>query len=235
MNAIDSEFSSLRYAQDNADKDRHWRLSVHGRERTRDCVSPPKMAPTISFDLDKRSRPKCFGEELGLGVLVLGEFDTIPSSAEEGPPPVDFLVRDPMGKEVDWKSSGKEDAATNEFEFTTAYDGEYMFCFVNKAKKTLRVGFDVSFGANARFQDVVAKKENVKPIEASLLYLDVQLKNLQNKVEDIRNHEMSMELTTENTRQRVLGFSFLTIVALLVFGLWEIYYLKRYFRSKYII
>eukprot|EP00939_MAST-03C_sp_MAST-3C-sp1_P004444 g4444.t1 len=173
---------------------------------------------------------KCLGEEIGDGVLVSGKFEVL--ADEGGHSGVAMHVFDPQGSVV--FSSIKK--LKGDFNFETVKDGEHRFCIRNDASVSARISFDLFIGANARFKEAgPATQASIAPIESALLYLEVQLKNLQRKVQDIRGHEAEMEETTDNMRQRLLGFSFLTMFVLVSLGCWEIFTIKRYFKSKKII
>jgi p24 family protein delta-1 len=175
---------------------------------------------------------QCLGDEIGTGVLVIGNFSVVGNSDnEEKHPGLDFRFADPSGRRLYSRSMTRESG----FRFQTGEDGEYVMCWENSDRRNAVVELDMEVGANARFKDLAATKLNMQPVEVALVYLEVQLKNLLNKVEDIRMHENEMEITTASTAQRLLRFSFLTILSLLVLGIWEVFYIQRFLRSKYIL
>ena len=184
--------------------------------------------PHASSQSSTRNVAQCLGDEIGTDVLVIGNFSVI---ADGHHPGLDFRLTDPTGRKV----VSYNMVSRGEFRFETKYDGEYVMCWENTDRESVDVEFDMEVGADARFKDIAATKKHIQPIESALIYLEVQLKNLMNKVDDIRMHENQMEMTTESTAQRLLGFSFLTILSLLVLGIWEVFYIKRFLRSVYIL
>ena len=199
-------------------------FEVQGRSYKVRLTYRRKNGNTNAFE-----RPQCLGDEIGTDVLVIGNFSVI--VGEGGHPGLDFRLADPHGRKLVSKSSTR----TSSFRFETKDDGEYVMCWENTNTQSVIVEFELEVGADARFKDIAATKKHIKPVEAALIYLEVQLKNLMNKVDDIRMHENQMEMTTESTAQRLLGFSFLTILSLLVLGIWEVFYIKSFLRSVYIL
>ena len=51
----------------------------------------------------------------------------------------------------------------------------------------------------------------------------------------MREREAMMRNTNESTNARVLWFSFFSIVVLLGMGVWQVLYLKKFFKSKKLI
>ncbi|RLN36580.1 hypothetical protein BBJ28_00021817, partial [Nothophytophthora sp. Chile5] len=51
----------------------------------------------------------------------------------------------------------------------------------------------------------------------------------------MREREAAMRDTNESTNSRVLWFSFFSIVVLLGMGVWQVLYLKKFFKSKKLI
>jgi len=190
------------------------------------------VASAIDFDLVD-TEEKCLGEEMGTDILATGNFLGRAVDSENAPRPINFEIRDPEKNLLHANAK----AAEGSFKFRTEADGEHHFCFRNAAGSNdgvTRVTLNLDVGANAQFKEI-ATAQVFEPVEAALLYLEIQLKNLYKKVEDIREHEQKMELTSQSTQRRLVAFSCVTMFVLVAFGCWEIYYLKQYFRAKKLI
>jgi len=178
---------------------------------------------------------KCFREELGRDEVVLGEFEVGPSYNTI----TSIWVTDPEGNPV-WKKEGAQDGT---FAFTTETDGEFEVCFLDQAKPDLHVPphtkRDVTFalktGVDAKDYSALAKKDDLKPIEIEMMKLEDVLEEINTDMKYLRNREDVMRLTNESTNNRVLWLSLTSILVLLSLGLFQIFYLKRYFQQKKLI
>lgn len=148
----------------------------------------------------------------------------------------------------------------NNFAFTSHFYSDYSFCFRNVLDKgidwffkilwlvykcvgstgasvspnTVRtVEFDVRMGADAQNDEQeLMKKESLKPIEAEFKVLEKNLAEIVSTLDYMKRREMSMRDTNESTNSRVQWFSLLSVCTLLSSGLWQIFYLRQFFKTK---
>jgi hypothetical protein len=81
----------------------------------------------------------------------------------------------------------------------------------------------------------VQAAEKLKPTEADLKRIEELTDEVQRELEYLKIRETRLRDTNESTNRRVKFFSIVVILALLSFGVWQIIYLRAYFKSKHII
>lgn len=77
--------------------------------------------------------------------------------------------------------------------------------------------------------------EKLMPTEADLKRIEELTDEVQRELEYLKIRETRLRDTNESTNRRVKFFSIIVILALLSFGVWQIFYLRAYFKSKHII
>ncbi|KAF8944807.1 vesicle coat component, partial [Haplosporangium bisporale] len=100
---------------------------------------------------------------------------------------------------------------------------------------TRSVEIDFEIGAETIDYVKLAEKEKLKPMEVELRKLEDMVKEILDNMEVLQAREEKMRNTNESTNARVQWFSTLTMVILVTLGLWQIFYLKRFFRKKRLI
>lgn len=126
--------------------------------------------------------------------------------------------------------------------FTPHADAAFDVCFENvltgrhNGQSMFRnVELDVEIGANARDWNAYQAAERLKPSEVELARLDGLMDDIRREQEYLRLREMRLRDTNESTNRRVKMFSIGIVLALLGLGVWQVSYLRAYFRSKHII
>jgi len=126
------------------------------------------------------------------------------------------------------------------FAFTSSQtETEYSFCFTenyNGAERQARqVTLNMDVGEKEKNYDDIAKKENLKPIELELRKMLDAVTNLQLDFHFVKTREATHRDTNESTNSRVVFMSFASVAILVGLGVAQIYYLKKYFKSKKLI
>eukprot|EP01098_Paradermamoeba_levis_P004091 TRINITY_DN1782_c0_g1_i1.p1 TRINITY_DN1782_c0_g1~~TRINITY_DN1782_c0_g1_i1.p1 ORF type:complete len:209 (-),score=70.81 TRINITY_DN1782_c0_g1_i1:221-847(-) len=197
------------------------------------------LLPTLLNCFEFHIQPqvdKCFVEELRSDALVVGDYSINP------PVPglkLTFQIHDPTGLRVWFKEGGTEST----FAFTASKSGDYSFCFVDVIDHNVPQGhsdnrivsFDLRTGVRAFDYSAVAKKENLKPIDLELRKMEDMVKDIIKELEYMRKREAEMRDTNESINSRVAWVSILSVVALVSLGLWQVWYLKRYFHQKKVL
>jgi len=105
----------------------------------------------------------------------------------------------------------------------------------NLAETQKTVRFKVTTGAEARAQAQGARKKTLKPLE-------VQVKHLEEIITGIRNDELwmnarqeKMRAVNDSTASRIFWFNIFSFIVLVMASLLQLWYLKRYFRSKKLV
>lgn len=124
--------------------------------------------------------------------------------------------------------------------FTAHDDAAVDVCFENLgfdqhslAKRDIEL--NVEIGAQARDWNQVQAAEKLKPTELELRRIEELTDEVQRELEYLKIRETRLRDTNESTNRRVKYFSIGVILSLVSFGMWQIVYLRSYFRSKHIL
>ena len=118
------------------------------------------------------------------------------------------------------------------------------------------VSLDIKMGVDAKSYAQVAKIEKLKPMELALRKLEdlsdaivEEFARMKTREEQMRDTNgvcavyalwagvfsvplMPLGPRAESTNERVLQFSVFSMICLVVLAVWQVLYLKRYFKSK---
>ncbi|ORZ01833.1 emp24/gp25L/p24 family/GOLD-domain-containing protein [Lobosporangium transversale] len=127
--------------------------------------------------------------------------------------------------------------------FLTKRAGDVFACFTNvladgykpDSRYTRVVDIDFDIGSETIDYEKLAREERLKPMELELRKLEDLVKDIIANMEHLKEREEKMRNTNESTNERVKYFSSLTMFILVGLGLWQIFYLKRFFRKKRLI
>jgi len=81
----------------------------------------------------------------------------------------------------------------------------------------------------------IAKTEKLKPVEIELRKLEGIVEKIVEDMEKIKQKEIDLRNTNESTNERVHWFSLWSIAFLICLGLWQLYYLRKFFQTKKLI
>jgi hypothetical protein len=171
----------------------------------------------IAFECDKR--------ELAMGTFSLNSEQT------KTPMTVDCVIKDPEAR-VSFEQRGD---TSGKFAFTAQFDGEYEACFTNRGNMDAYLAFTSRSGVDAKDYDEVAKQENLKPIEVQLKRLEDAATSLRQEMDYLERREIKMKETNEATSNRIMIFSFMSMLTLVAITVGQIVYLKSFFKSKKLI
>ncbi|KAK1083327.1 vesicle coat component [Friedmanniomyces endolithicus] len=133
-------------------------------------------------------------------------------------------------------------AGENRFAFTSHADSAFDVCFENiltaqqaVMSPTRSVELDIDIGADAKDWSAIQAGEKLKPMEAELRRLSESAKEVVDEMDYLRTREMKLRDTNESTNERVKWFAIGTMGMLVALGIWQVVYLRAYFRSKHLI
>jgi len=182
---------------------------------------------------------RCIREEYRPDTLVSGSVKVTPAVPDLQ---LQFTILD---KSLGTGVHENRDVAENTFAFTTPSgpETEYEFCFTESWKQGAAqtytgrrtVFFEAHLGDKHRDYEALAKKENLKPLEIELMKLEDVVMQVEHEFRYMKEREARHRNTNESTNARVAYMSFASLIILVMLGLWQIFYLKRYFQKKKII
>ncbi|KAG9399807.1 hypothetical protein AC1031_011229 [Aphanomyces cochlioides] len=190
-------------------------------------------AHSVIFNVRPRFN-KCLTTDVEKGSQVIVEFQVL--GEIEGPTNVQFLLEDP--KKTQLAFDANVDSTHNEaheFSFKAELYGIYAVCFANSNDATVQIALEFKHGVEATDYSEVAKREHLMPVEKELRKLEDTVAEIHREMLYVRDREAAMRDTSEATNSRVKYLNGLTILILLGVGVWQITYLKQFFKSKKLI
>ncbi|AOW28632.1 endoplasmic reticulum vesicle protein 25 [Candida albicans P57072] len=153
---------------------------------------------------------------------------------------LDLKVTDSLGNEYRNK---KDVVGHANVAFTSQHNAAIDICLTNyldnkwsKHQQTVRsVELDIESGAAARDWNALQASEKLKPVEVELKRIESITEEIVEELRYLKAREERMRDTNESTNSRVKWFSIVVIASLVGFGVWQIQYLRHYFKVKHII
>lgn len=196
----------------------------------------------LKFTLEaktKGSPPRCVRDFVNKGKMVIVKAK-VNGNRGDGQV-VNLHIQDNKGNEYGRKKNvaGSEVSVA----FTAHEDSAFDICFENVLTGNGRsypapsrdIELNVEIGSQARDWNQVQAAEKLKPTEAELRRIEEMTDEIQRELEYLKIRETRLRDTNESTNRRVKGFSLIVVLTLVGFGVWQILYLRRYFRAKHII
>lgn len=128
--------------------------------------------------------------------------------------------------------------------FSADVTSSFDICFTNRLQPgynangrqlSREVELEVEAGANARDWNAIQSAEKLKPSEVQLRKVDEMLDEVINEMEYLIRREQRLRDTNESTNRRVRNFFVLGMFMLIGVGVYQVHYLRNYFRSKHIL
>ncbi|EGG17311.1 emp24/gp25L/p24 family protein [Cavenderia fasciculata] len=147
------------------------------------------------------------------------------------------LVTDPEKREVLSKTMG----STGRFAFQTAMGGEYKICVSTNPSKWFgpqvktRLHLDIQVGANANDYEEIAKVEHLNNLEISVKRLNDRVTQIRKEQSYQKGREVVFRNTSESTNSRVMWWSVLQLIILVLTGMWQMRHLKSFFKAKKLV
>lgn len=191
----------------------------------------------LRFDIAATSKPEpiCVRDFVNEGQLVV--IDILSDGSVGDGQALNLYVRDSVGNEYRKK---KDFAGDVRVAFTAPSTTSFDVCLENIAQYAGRsmsrsVELDIESGSQARDWNMISATEKLKPIEVELRRIEELADEIVDELNYLKNREERLRDTNESTNRRVRNFSILVILVLVALGLWQINYLRNYFRAKHII
>ncbi|XP_050522757.1 transmembrane emp24 domain-containing protein bai-like [Daktulosphaira vitifoliae] len=175
---------------------------------------------------------KCLREELKQNVLVKGDYETQSIEGQY----MDYIVRDSKGHIL----ANKQDITKGKFTFSTENYDMFEICFTSRVPGYQRgvlheVSLDIKTGIEAKQYEGLGEVAKLKPLELDLKILEDLSSSIVNDFSDMKHRVEEMRNTNESTSKRVHWFSMFSIFCLIGLSVWQILYLRRYFKAKKLI
>ncbi|KAK6459649.1 emp24/gp25L/p24 family/GOLD-domain-containing protein [Scheffersomyces xylosifermentans] len=183
-------------------------------------------------------QPVCIRDFVSEGQLVVVNIKT-DGSVGDGQR-LDLHIFDSIGNEYRRKQNV---AGQIKVAFTSHHNAAFDVCFTNhmdgkwnkNAKVSREIELDIESGAAARDWNAIQASEKLKPVEVELRRIEEVTAEIVSELQYLKRREEKMRNTNESTNSRVKWFSILVIFALVTLGVYQIQYLRHYFKVKHII
>lgn len=113
--------------------------------------------------------------------------------------------------------------------------GRRLICRFHRIAKNVAdpfrtVELDVDIGADAKDWSAIQQTEKLKPVEADLRRMEEMVAEIVSEMDYLRTREQKLRDTNESTNNRVKWFGFCTTFLLVALWVWQVLYLRAYFR-----
>ncbi|KAI8335959.1 emp24/gp25L/p24 family/GOLD-domain-containing protein [Chlamydoabsidia padenii] len=127
--------------------------------------------------------------------------------------------------------------------FDTLQDGEINICFTNildegfvpSADNYREIDLEVNVGTEAKTIEEITKNKHLPNLEEQTRVLEAMVDDILNEMNYLKGREAKLRNTNESTNERVKWFSLLSLFTLISLGIWQILYLRSFFRRKRLI
>ncbi|KAM9982748.1 hypothetical protein ACTFIZ_007276 [Dictyostelium cf. discoideum] len=194
----------------------------------------------VYFELNG-GQTKCFIEENPKDTTVLGKYileDITPQQGGYGNQlSLTVKVTDPEKREV----LSKTMPSNGRFAFSTQVGGEHKICFSTNTSKWFgpsvktRLHLEIEGGAGANDYEEIAKVEHLTGIEISLRRLNDRVNQIRKEQSYQKGREIVFRNTSESTNARVMWWSIIQLVVLVLTGVWQMKHLKSFFKAKKLV
>ncbi|KJH50311.1 hypothetical protein DICVIV_03504 [Dictyocaulus viviparus] len=193
-----------------------------------------EVVSCLRFNVAANSK-KCLKEEIHKNIVVTGEYEFSEGIGYYG----SVHVTDTRGHTL-YKRERFSDLK-GKFAFTTDEYDIFEICISNHgpagsgSSQSREVFLKMKHGVEAKNYDDIAKAEKLKPLEVELRRLEDLSDQIVKDFSFMRQREEEMRNTNESTNSRVLYLSIFSMICLLALAVWQVMFLRNYFKSKKLI
>ncbi|KAJ3075760.1 vesicle coat component [Podochytrium sp. JEL0797] len=183
---------------------------------------------------------RCVKQYILSDTLVVGNYEIGPDNGGAQRIDVEIFDDAPIASKYYHKNNVIE--GSQKFTFNTHGTANIHYCFTNtnqnagyhESQNQKRViSIHVDTGAEA--EDFSEIKKNLEPLELEVYRLERISAQLVKDLDALKAEEEKMRDVNESTNARVAWLSTLSIIVLIGAGVWQIYYLRTFFKSKKVL
>merc|ERR1712130_295268 len=144
------------------------------------------------------------------------------------------MIRDPFDNVVSGQALAENEGR---IAFSSEHAGDHRVCFgVNRGnereRREYKMEIHIDSGEHAHDYDKLARVEHLSSIEVELRRLNDKIRAIRNEQQYQKQREEEFRDTSENTNWKVVVWSVVQTVVLVLCGLFQIWHLKQFFTSK---
>ena len=124
---------------------------------------------------------------------------------------------------------------TSLFSFTTKYNGYYNFCMKNNGNGNVDIDIEIKSGINANDYSSVAKSKDLEPIDYTLNKIMEKEHRLNHFNKITQENQNIFGILYKSISSKIIFYSFLLIIGMVLIGIIEALYLKRFMERRKII
>lgn len=197
------------------------------------------IAVSLHLDIEAKTNPEpvCIRDFVTADQLVVVNIKT--NGRVGDGQQLDLRIVDSLGNEHRRKN---DIAGLHKAAFTSHHSAAFDICFTNKLENkwskhvvSRSIELDIESGAAARDWNALQASEKLAPVEVELRRVQELTAEIENELQYLKAREERMRDTNESTNARVKWFSMLIVFSLVSLGVWQIQYLRHYFKVKHII
>ncbi|VDL69427.1 unnamed protein product [Nippostrongylus brasiliensis] len=192
------------------------------------------LVGAIRFNVPANQK-KCMKEEIHKNIVVTGEYEFSEAIGYTG----SVHVTDTRGHTLYKREKFSE--LKGKFAFTADEYDIFEICISNHGPDGARhaqpreVSLKMKHGVEAKNYEDIAKAEKLKPLEVELRRLEDLSDQIVKDFAFMRKREEEMRNTNESTNSRVLYLSIFSMLCLLGLAVWQVMFLRNYFKAKKLI
>ena len=139
-------------------------------------------------------------------------------------------IRSPNGKIIFYNIN-----STSVFSYTSTYNGYYNFCMKNNGNANTEINVTIKSGIGANDYSSVAKSKDLEPIDFELDKI-LKKESLLNHFNQISQEKQNMfGFLYKSISNKIIFYSILMIAGMILIGVIETLYLKRFMERRKII
>lgn len=199
------------------------------------------LALHLEIPAEQNPKPVCVRDFVGQEQFVVVSIKSL-GRVGDGQK-LGFTVIDSLGNEY---RRSHDVAGQTRAAFTSHHNAAIDICFTNTVTHNKKyndrggllfreVELEIELGAAARDWNAIQALEKLKPIEVDLRRVQEMTEEIADELQYLKQREARMRDTNELTNLRVKWFLGCVIVSLIGLGVWQIQYLRHYFKVKHII
>lgn len=119
--------------------------------------------------------------------------------------------------------------------FTSTDAGPHQLCLDNETTTGSKVDFELLSGVEAKDYSEIATKSNMKPVEINLKKLQDTIAFLLKELSGVMMYEETTLALNDALSNKIILFSMITLVSMVVIGLFETLYIKKYLQRRKLI
>ncbi|VDK45211.1 unnamed protein product [Taenia asiatica] len=187
-------------------------------------------ANSLRFEI-RSGETKCIHDEMDKDEIVVGNYEITDGPTSK----VSIEVKDSKRHTFFQKS----EATSGKFTFSSEVEDSFDVCFhcvgASGIVDTREVFIDIKQGDEAKNFDAIAQAKDLKPVEVELKKIEYLTDSIVRDFVDMHKRADAMRDINASTHSRVLYFSMFSILCLIALAVWQVLYLRSYFKSKKLI